>query len=234
MDLIHSIATNNFKLTARLICELAEYDIQPDLIHLEKDISLFVSMHLSKALKDIKTAKMVNRFLELCATYKLRIPPDFFLMMKAFISIEGTARKLDPDFDMISHAVPYVTAAKYRKYNPSRMLKEFMGIARESYKFLQLFPTDAVEIIRLTKSGKLSFNIKIEGFDKMLNTQDQTSNRIAFSIIIAALILGSAMLINSKVPPILFGVSVIGIAGFIAAAVMGIWLLVAIIGKGRL
>ena len=84
------------------------------------------------------------------------------------------------------------------------------------------------------KVGKLSFNIKIEGFDKMLNTQDQTSNRIAFSIIIAALILGSAMLINSKVPPILFGVSVIGIAGFIAAAVMGIWLLVAIIGKGRL
>ncbi|MBU8912099.1 MAG: AarF/ABC1/UbiB kinase family protein [Desulfobacterales bacterium] len=234
VDLIHSIATNNFKLTARLVCEIAKYEIQPDLIHLEKDISLFVSMHLSKALKDIKTAKMVNRFLELCATHKLRIPPDFFLMMKAFISIEGTAKKLDPDFDMISHAVPYVTAAKYRKFNPSKIAKEFMGIARESYKLLQLFPTDAIEIMRLAKSGQLSFNMKIEGLDKMLNTQDQTSNRISFSIIIAALIIGSAMVINSKVPPMLFGVSVIGIAGFTAAAVMGIWLLVAIIKKGRL
>ncbi|MBU8848351.1 MAG: AarF/ABC1/UbiB kinase family protein [Desulfobacterales bacterium] len=234
VDLIHSIATNNFKLTARLVCEIAKYEIQPDLIHLEKDISLFVSMHLSKALKDIKTAKMVNRFLELCATHKLRIPPDFFLMIKAFISIEGTAKKLDPDFDMISHAVPYVTAAKYRKFNPSKIAKEFMGIARESYKLLQLFPTDAIEIMRLAKSGQLSFNMKIEGLDKMLNTQDQTSNRISFSIIIAALIIGSAMVINSKVPPMLFGVSVIGIAGFTAAAVMGIWLLVAIIKKGRL
>ena len=234
VDLIHSIATNNFKLTARLVCELAEYDIQPDLTRLEKDISLFVSLHLSKALKDIKTAKMVNQFLELCAIHKLRIPPDFFLMIKAFISIEGTAKKLDPDFDMISHAIPYVTAAKYRKFNPSRITREFMGIARQSYKLLQIFPTDAVEIMRLIKSGKLSFNIKIEGLDKMLNTQDQTSNRISFSIIIAALILGSAILINSKVPPMLFGVSVIGIAGFIAAAVMGVWLLIAIIHKGRL
>jgi len=234
IDLIHSIATNNFKLTARLLCELAEYEIQPNLAHLEKDISLFVSMHLSKALKDIKTAKMLTLFLELSATHKLKIPPDFFLMIKAFISIEGTAGKLDPEFDMLSHAIPYITAAKQRKFKPSRIAKEFMGLARESYKLLQIFPTDVLEIMRLTKSGKLSFNMKIEGLDRMLHTQDQTSNRISFSIIIAALILGSAILINSETPPMLFGVSVIGIAGFIAAAVMGIWLLVAIIRKGRL
>lgn len=234
VDLIHSIATKDSKLTANLLCELAEYEVQPDLKHLEKDVSLFVSTHLSKTLKDIKTAKMVNQFLELSSTHKLRIPPDFFLMMKAFVSVEGIAAKLDPDFDMISHAIPYVTAAKYRKFNPSRVIKEFTGIARQSYKLLQTLPTDLLEIIRLTKSGQLYINIKIQGLDKMLNTQDQTSNRISFSIIIAALILGSAMLINSRVPPMLFGVSVIGIAGFIAAAVMGVWLLVAIIRKGRL
>lgn len=234
VDLIHSIATTNFKLTAKLMCELTQFDNQPDLARLEKDISLFVSLYLSKTLKDIKTAKMVNQFLELCATHHLRIPPDFFLMIKAFISIEGTAKKLDPDFDMISHAIPYVTAAKQKKISPSRIAREFMGIARESYKLFQLFPADLIEVMRLTKSGKLSFAITIEGLEKLRHTQDQTSNRIAFSIIIAALILGSAMVLNSDIPPLLFGVSVIGIAGFIAAAVMGVWLLVAIIRKGRL
>jgi ubiquinone biosynthesis protein len=234
VDLIHSIGVNNHKLTARLLCELAEYESQPDLSRLEKEVSLFVSLHLSKALKDIKTARMLNQFLELCAAHKLRIPPDFFLMMKAFISIEGVARQLDPDFDMISHAIPYVTAAKYRKFKPSRIAEDILGLARESYRLLQTLPGDAIEIMRLTKSGKLSFSIKIDNLDKLLNNQDQTSNRISFSIIIAALILGSAVVINSDVPPILFGVSVIGIAGFTAAAVLGIWLLIAIIQKGRL
>jgi len=234
VDLIHSIATDNFKLTARLLCELGEYETQPDLVRLEKDVALFVSLHLSKALKEIKTAKMLTLFLELSALHNLRIPPDFFLMIKAFISVEGIAKRLDPDFDMLSHAIPYIRAAKRKKISPSRIAKEFMGIARESYKLLQIFPSDILEIMRMTKSGNLSFKMKIEGLDKLLNTQDQTSNRISFSIIIAALILGSAVLINSDAPPIAFGVSLIGIAGFLAAAVMGIWLLVAIIKKGRL
>lgn len=234
VDLIHSIATNNFKLSARLICQLGEYEKQPNLNQLEKDISFFVSTHLSKSLKYIKTAKMVNQFLELCAAHKLKIPPDFFLMIKAFTTIEGTAKKLDPDFNMVSHAAPYIKAAKFQKFSPSRLTEEFFGIAKESFRLMQIFPSDILEIMRLAKSGGLSFNMKIQGLDKLLNTQDQTSNRISFAIIIAALIIGSAMVINSHVPPIFFGVSVIGIAGFTAAAFLGIWLLIAIIRKGRL
>jgi ubiquinone biosynthesis protein len=68
----------------------------------------------------------------------------------------------------------------------------------------------------------------------VLSTQDQINNRISFSIIIAALIIGSAIIVNSRIPPLLYGVSLIGIIVFLPAAIMGIWLLVAIIKKGRL
>ncbi|MCG8551219.1 MAG: AarF/UbiB family protein [Desulfobacterales bacterium] len=233
-DLIHSLATENYKSTAKLLCEVTDFDMQPDLARLEKDINLFAATHLSKTLKDIKTAKMMNKFLELCATHDLRIPPDFFLMMKAFISIEGVAKKLDPDFDMISHAVPYVTAAKLEKFKPSRIARELLGFGRETYKLIQTLPADLMEILRQAKSGRLHVDIKIDGLDRLMHTQDQTSNRISFSIIIAALILGSAIVINSDVPPTVFGVSVIGIGGFFAAAIMGIWLLIAIIQRGKL
>ncbi|MCP3898522.1 MAG: AarF/ABC1/UbiB kinase family protein, partial [Desulfobacteraceae bacterium] len=81
---------------------------------------------------------------------------------------------------------------------------------------------------------KMNLNLKISGLDKILETHDQTSNRIAFAIIIASLIMGSAQLIDSNVPPVVFGVSLIGIVGFVAAAMMGVWLLFAIIRKGRL
>ncbi|MCP4670532.1 MAG: AarF/ABC1/UbiB kinase family protein, partial [Desulfobacula sp.] len=66
VDIIHSIGTNNFKLTAKLLCELTEYKAQPDLTHLEKDIALFVALHLSQSLKNLNLSKMVNQFLELC------------------------------------------------------------------------------------------------------------------------------------------------------------------------
>jgi len=234
VDLLHGLASKNARITARLICDLADFDTPPAMGALEKDIAMFSGLYLSRALKEVHPTRMVHHFLELCAAHNLRVPPDLFLMMKAFISIEGVARKLDPEFDIVDHARPYVRAATLKKYSVPRLSRDIAGIAKETFNLLQTLPSDTSQLIAQAKQGKLKTIVKIEGLDKMMMTQDQTSNRISFAIIIAALILGSAMVLNSNVPPMIFGVSFIGIAGFLAAAVMGIWLLVAIIRKGRL
>ena len=96
------------------------------------------------------------------------------------------------------------------------------------------FPKDLLEITRLIRQRKLSFSHELQGLDQMLSTHDQISNRISFSILIASLIIGSALIVISKTPPLFYGISLIGIIGFLAAAIMGIWLLVAILKKGRL
>ncbi|MCK5312303.1 MAG: AarF/ABC1/UbiB kinase family protein [Desulfobacteraceae bacterium] len=233
-DLLHSIATGNTRLSTKLLSELTEYDERPDFDSLERDIADFISMYTSKRLKDIKTGTMINQGLEMCVGYGIKVPPDFFLMIKAFVVVEGIAKRLDPDFDMTSHAIPYVKAIKLKKFSPSRITENVGEIVRDSWKLMQFFPGDLRELLHIAKQGKMNMNLKISGLDKILETHDQTSNRIAFAIIIAALIMGSAQLINSNVPPLIFDVSVIGIVGFVAAAMMGIWLLWAIIKKGRL
>ena len=88
--------------------------------------------------------------------------------------------------------------------------------------------------MRLIRQQKLAVQMEHKGLETMLATYDQISNRISFSIIIAALIIGSALIVISAIPPLFYGISLIGIIGFLAAAVMGIWLLVAILRKGRL
>jgi len=60
------------------------------------------------------------------------------------------------------------------------------------------------------------------------------SNRLSFSIVIAALIIGSALLLAFATPPLIYGISFVGMLGFVAAAVLGIWLLIAILKKGML
>jgi ubiquinone biosynthesis protein len=99
---------------------------------------------------------------------------------------------------------------------------------------MQQFPKDALEITTLLKSKKLSLNLEHRGLETMLSTYDQISNRVSFSIIIAALIIGSALIVISDVPPLFYGISLIGIVGFLTAAIMGMWLLIAILRKGRL
>ncbi|MCG8567899.1 MAG: AarF/UbiB family protein [Desulfobacterales bacterium] len=234
VEMVHGVARGKAARVARLLCEICEYERLPDMAALEKEISEFISIHLTRSLREIRTARMVNQFLEICAGFHLRLPPDLFLMMKAFISIEGVARSLDPEFNMVGHAVPYVTRAQYKRYNPNRIAEEVMGVARDSYRLMQSLPADTGQILEQIKEGKLKATIRVEGLDKVVETQDHTNNRISFAIIIAALILGSAIVVHSNAPPLLFGVSVIGIGAFSAAAVMGVWLLAAIIRSGRL
>ncbi len=234
VDLAESVVSRNESRATQVLLKLTCWDEDPDIRLLEKDVADFMGRHLYKPLKDIKIGKLLNDLLELTFQHRLRIPPDIFLMLKAFSAIEGVGFMLDPDFDMIKQAAPFIKEIKLARLSPRRITDDIFRLAIELFQFVQNFPKDILSITRLIKQQKLSLNLEYKGLDKMLSTYDQISNRISFSIIIAALIIGSALIVMSKVPPLFYDISLLGIVGFLAAAIMGIWLLVAILRKGRL
>jgi len=234
IDLAESVVNRNESRATQVLLKLTYWDEDPDIRLLEKDVADFMGRHLHKPLKDIKIGKLLNNLLELAFQHRLRISPDIFLMLKAFSTIEGVGLMLDPDFDMIKQAAPFIKEVKHARMSPHRITGDIFRLAIELFQFVENFPKDILSITRLIKQQKLSLNLEYKGLDKMLSTYDQISNRISFSIIIAALIIGSALVIMSKVPPLFYDISLIGIVGFLAAAIMGIWLLVAILRKGRL
>ena len=233
-DLAESVVTRNESRATQVLLKLTYWDEDPDIRLLEKDVTDFMGRHLYKPLKDINIGKLLHNLLELAFQHRLRIPPDIFLMLKAFSAVEGVGLMLDPDFDMIKQAEPFIKEVKLARLSPRRIRGDIFRLAIELFQFVQNFPKDILSITRLIKQQKLSLNLEYKGLDKMLSTYDQISNRISFSIIIAALIIGSALIVISKVPPLFYDISLIGIIGFLAAAIMGIWLLVAILRKGRL
>jgi ubiquinone biosynthesis protein len=68
----------------------------------------------------------------------------------------------------------------------------------------------------------------------MLSTHDRGSNRLAFAIVLASLIIGSSLIVLSGVPPKWYDIPIIGLAGFMVAGIMGFWLLVSILRRGKM
>jgi ubiquinone biosynthesis protein len=234
VDLIDAVVQKDAYRTSQVFIQLTDWDDEPDERHFEKDVAEFMVQHLYRPLKDIRVGKLLHQLLELASRHRLRIPPDIFLMMKALTTIEGVARMLDPDFEMITKAAPFVKRILLGRFTPQRISGDMYRLALDLMKFVKQFPKDLLDISRMVRQQKLYVRIENQGLDRMLSTHDQISNRISFSIIIAALIIGSALIVISEIPPLFYGISLIGIIVFLAAAVMGIWLLVAIIRKGRL
>jgi len=68
----------------------------------------------------------------------------------------------------------------------------------------------------------------------MLFTHNRISNRIAFAIVLASLIIGSSLIVVSGIPPKWHEIPIIGLAGFIVAGIMGFWLLISILRRGKM
>lgn len=234
VDFIDSVVRKDAYRTAEVFLQVTDWDDEPDRRLFENDVSDFMSQHLYRPLKDIRIGKLLQQLLELASRYRLRIPPDMFLMMKALTTIEGVARMLDPDFEMVKKTAPFVKRLLMGRFSPQRISGEVYRLAADLMKFVQQFPKELLDISRLIRQQKLYLKIENPGLERTLSTHDQISNRISFSIIIAALIIGSALIVISEIPPLFYGISLIGIIVFLPAAVMGIWLLVAILRKGRL
>jgi len=234
VDLMDNIIHQNESKTTEIILKLTYWDEEPDIRNLEEDVADFMAKHFYKPLKDIKISKLVQELLELASRHYLRIPSSIYLMMRALGIVEGVALMLDPNFDMIGHTEPFIRRIKIGRYSPQRIAGDIMRMSSELMQFMQQFPKDTLEIMRLIRQRKITLKFEHQGLENMLATHDQISNRISFSIIIAALLIGSALIVIAETPPMIYGISMIGIIGFLAAAIMGIWLLIAILKKGRL
>ncbi len=234
VDLIESIVLqNSFKATRQLL-KITYWDKKPDTRLLEKEIADFIGNHLHKTLKELNIGLLLQDLLNIVSRHKLRIPPDIFLMMKALGTIEGIARRLDPDFDMIEQATPFIKQIKIDRLNPQRLSDDIQTLTGEFIQFFKRFPTDMIEISRLIRDQKLSLRIDNNSLETIQSANNKTGNRIAFAIIIAALIIGSAIVIIAKTPPFVFGMSFLGFTGIAVSAAMGLWLFIAIIRNGRL
>jgi ubiquinone biosynthesis protein len=234
VDLIDSVVQHHEDKAAQALLNLTDWDVQPDIRALERELADFMGRHLYKPLKDMEIGKLLQDLIELTIRFRLHIPPNIFLMIKALSAVECIGRMLDPEFDLIAHAAPFIKRVKLARFAPQRIRSDVFDMLAQLLQFLQQFPKDLLDLTGMIRQQKLSLQVEHKGLETILVTQDQTSNRMSFAIIIAALIIGSALIVISKIPPLVFGISLIGIIGYVVAAVMGMWLLVAIIKRGRL
>ena len=200
----------------------------------KRSISDFVERFYDIPLKQVEISTILPQAVELMSKYKLKIPPQFHIMIKAIATMDGVARQLDPEFNTIAHTKPFVERLVHERHDPKRIIKNAVLYSSELLDILKIIPKDAYEIIKKIKMGTLKIEFEHQGLSKLITEMDKSSNRLSFSLVIAALIIGSSLIIMANKGPLIYGFPVLGILGFIFAGILGLWLAVGILRSGRL
>ena len=116
---------------------------------------------------------------------------------------------------------PFYFKSIRRRMAPSRILRRLQKSFRDWERFLDSLPRDLSDIITRLRSG--TFHVRLEH-----RRLDSTVNRLVMGILTAALFLGSSALWSLQAPPIIWGVSVFGLLGYLVSIWLGLRLLYAI------
>ncbi len=225
------------KIDADKIVEaLIDMDIvglEADLPKLKIEIKNFIDKYYGAPLKELEMGKIIEEILEVMIAHKIKVPSDLALLAKALITIESIGRELDPDFDMVSHTKPFAKRLLKKKYSPVNLWKRGSTAARELFNFLEILPKEFSWLIKSLRKGDINVNFQHKGLERLILEIDRASNRLSFSMIIGALIIGSSFVVQANIGPFIFGYPAIGIIGYLFASFLGLFLIISILRSGR-
>ena len=233
-NLLLAIVERNIDKIIKIFIEAEVIDETKDTRLLRIDLNDFIDTYYGIPLNQLEIEKLFSNLIEVLRRHRIAVMTDIVLMSKALATIESVGRSLDPDFNMMELVEPYAKKLMLQPVLPKKQLKEIKQFVDETEELVKILPGELKQILRKIKKGRMNLIFEHRGLDRLITELDKSSNRLAFSLIIAALVIGSSIIVHSNKGPFIFGFPIFGLIGFLIAAIFGLWLVIAILRSGKL
>jgi ubiquinone biosynthesis protein len=200
---------------------------------LETEIEAFVEQYHGTPLAQLNLGQMLADVTAILVEHRLALPADLTLLIKAFITLEGMGRRLDPGFHMTTEALPILRQVLRARYRPKAMATRAWQTLRRTLAMAEQLPHDISSLLRNARRGRIHVAIELAHLKRVGNQIDRAANRLSVALIIAALVIGSSIVMTVRGGPTLFGLPFFGFIGFVGAFAGGLWLLRAISRSNR-
>ena len=197
------------------------------------EISNMVNKYYGKSLRYVNTGVMMREMINMVLENHGTVPPSLVLLSKALMIEEEVCSQLDPDYNLKDLAKPFIRNLAMKRVHPARIIREWLRMLPGFGRLVRGLPHRIDQMLLRAERGTLHLEFEHHGLDHIVSELDLMSNRISSSMILSALILASAIIIQSGMKPIVCGVPVLGTIGFVISGIIGAWLVYSMLGKGR-
>jgi len=201
---------------------------------LREDLVELLEPYYGMKVRQIDFGTYVDRLTRLSRRHGLRMPQNLYLVNKSLVTLEGILRQLDPDFDFIAIARPHVARLIRRQKDPVRLIRQARKNMGDFSEVVTALPKQFHRLFRKLLRGDIRVKVQHEELQHLIRDVDKASNRLSFSVITASIIMASSIIIHAGQGRMLFGLPVLGLIGYLIAALLGIWILIGILRSGQL
>jgi ubiquinone biosynthesis protein len=201
---------------------------------LKRDLRRLLRKYYGMPLKDIAVNEMLAEIQPIIYEYHLKIPSDYWLLLKTLVIMEGVGKRLAPDFDVFEVSAPYVRRFLLKLASPASWGPSILRSAGGWADLVSNFPRRTTRIMDQIERGALNFSVNVPEIDRASQQMNQAANRIILAILIGTLTVALALLIPSldltwpwNLPTWLI------VVGFVMMVGLSLWLIWSILRSNR-
>jgi ubiquinone biosynthesis protein len=218
IKLLLAISSNRGSEVADACVRMSQLGESFDAVRFVREISVIVAAVHDVSSNDINVGQLIFNVISIANNNDLRPPAELTMLAKTMLHLDAITKRLDPDYDpqkvIRDYAEQLMTQKLAQKFSP----RNFYPALLDLNQLVLDFPHRAREIIDLTAAGRLTFGIKLNQAEEFLAGIHKVANRITVGVVIAAIVIASALMMDSQ--------PVLAIVGYLAATVIGLYLVV--------
>lgn len=230
-ELLLAIFELDAQRCSQLTLELSVGVNQTNLERLQIDYEIMLRKYYDLSLAEVKFSEIVYELLQIARSNRVKVPGSLGLYAKCLANLEGTGRQFNPNLNLFTELQPLMVDLLTRQLlgaNPLqtslRAILDLKAVALKTPRQIDVF------LDRLT-AETLQWNVRLPDLDSVRRSIDRSANRLSFSVVVGALIMGAAIVSagsNSQ------QLALVADVLFSAASLLGLWLVISILRSGRL
>jgi ubiquinone biosynthesis protein len=207
LDMLVALVSLDSKEVTRLLLKIGMPTDQTNIEAFELDVDDIIR-HWHPA-SSVRATQILHKLFNTCVRNHIRMPSDLILLAKALVTSEATCAELDRDFNFIEYAKPKISAYLKKQNRPSKLIKRFLSASIETGEALSEIPEKTLDLLEKFQREPLRLDINDTDISHLGRSIGFGSNKLAYSILAAALLLSGSMLID--IEPRIFGYSIFSV-----------------------
>ncbi len=221
INLVSGIVKGDIERLCRVVIELTEVDpAVTDNRDFRLELRHLTDHFRNTDLQHLNITSLLSDFFGMLQRYRIQCPSDLMLLTKALTTIEGVAAYFDPTFDVLSHVEPQIQEIVVNRYSMGAMWNRISKMLTSSFEILEDLPSDLQRFLDHARHSRFTLNLELKRIEHLSEQLDTSSRLMGIAMIIAALIVGSSILIladRMSRQPGFFGT--LGLLGLILAGI---------------
>jgi ubiquinone biosynthesis protein len=225
LDLLNAITSQDASQAVYCLEALGVAGVGANRVALVRDINHMFDRFLGQTLDQIDINELSGTLFAIIRRHHLQMPSDLVMLLKVLGMYEGTGALLDPDFNVLAVAAPFVKDLMKKQLSPRAWESELRQSATDIARAGMDLPGQLRRLARRVDQGEFTMVMQHQELDSSLNRLEAMVNRIALSVLFGAFVIGLGLIVVAYRPDehshrvrCLIGI------GFTMVQILGVWL----------